>query len=175
MLRGYRELKVWQRSMDLVEESYRLTATFPKHELYGITSQLRRAAVSVAANIAEGHGREHLGEYLHFLSIANGSLMELETHLLIGRRMNYIAPADRMGFYFALRRSDECLQASSERSNDDPADTRHPTPDTYSVRNATTGSIRVVAWAGMRLANADTPIRTAVTATSVAESVGVTS
>lgn len=54
MLRGYRELKVWQKSMDLVEESYRLTAAFPKHELYGLTSQLRRAAVSVAANIAEG-------------------------------------------------------------------------------------------------------------------------
>jgi len=97
MLRGYRELKVWQRSMDLVEESYRLTATFPKHELYGLTSQLRRAAVSVAANIAEGHGREHLGEYLHSLSIANGSLMELETHLLIGRRMNYIPAEDENG------------------------------------------------------------------------------
>lgn len=94
MMRGYRELKVWQRSMDLVEESYRLTTTFPKHELYGLTSQLRRAAVSVAANIAEGHGRDHLREYLHFLSVANGSLMELETHLLIGRRMNYLLPDD---------------------------------------------------------------------------------
>ena len=94
MLLGYRELKVWQRSMDLVEGSYRLTAEFPKHELYGLTAQLRRAAVSVAANIAEGHGREHLGDYLHSLSIANGSLMELETHLLIGGRMNYVAPED---------------------------------------------------------------------------------
>jgi four helix bundle protein len=97
MLRGYRELKVWQRSMDLVEESYRLTATFPKHELYGITSQLRRAAVSVAANIAEGHGREHLGEYLHSLSIANGSLMELETHLLVSGRMNYVPAEEEKG------------------------------------------------------------------------------
>jgi len=91
MLRGYQDLKVWQRSMALVEDSYRLTGTFPKHELYGLTSQVRRAAVSVAANIAEGHGREHLGDYLHSLSIANGSLMELETHIQIGGRMKYLS------------------------------------------------------------------------------------
>ena len=91
MIRGYQDLKVWQRSMALVEDSYRLTGTFPKHELYGLTSQVRRAAVSVAANIAEGHGREHLGDYLHSLSIANGSLMELETHIQIGGRMKYLS------------------------------------------------------------------------------------
>jgi len=90
MIRSYRDLRVWQRSLDLVVESYRVSARFPKPELYGLVSQLRRAAVSVPANIAEGHGREHLGDYLHSLSIANGSLMELETHLIIGARMGYL-------------------------------------------------------------------------------------
>ncbi len=131
MLRGYRELKVWQKSMDLVEEGYKLTAGFPKHELYGLTSQLRRAAVSVAANIAEGHGREHLGDYLRSLSIANGSLMELETHLLIGRRMSYISAEEEQGF---LQRAAEVgrmlaglVRALKRRSL---ADTRHLTPGT---------------------------------------------
>src|SRR5437667_7154324 len=73
MLRGYQALRVWQLSMDLVVESYRVSASFPKHEIYGLTSQLRRAAVSIPANIAEGHGRRHMGECLHHLSIANGS------------------------------------------------------------------------------------------------------
>ena len=90
MIRSYRDLRVWQRSLDLVVAGYRVSARFPKPELYGLVSQLRRAAVSVPANIAEGHGREHLGDYLHSLSIANGSLMELETHLIIGARMGYL-------------------------------------------------------------------------------------
>src|SRR5947207_15746819 len=90
MLRGYRELKVWQKSMDLAEESYRLTAAFPKHELYGLTSQLKRAAVSVAANIAEGHGREHLGDYIHHLSISMGSLSECDTLVEIGHRRGFV-------------------------------------------------------------------------------------
>ena len=76
--------------MDLVVETYQLTRALPKSEAYGLTSQMRRAAVSIPANIAEGHGREHLGDYLHHLSIANGSLMELETHLLIASRLAYL-------------------------------------------------------------------------------------
>ena len=89
-IRGYQALRVWQISMDLVEKSYRVSASFPKHELYGLSSQLRRAAVSIPANIAEGHGRRHLGECLHHLSIANGSLRELETHVQIAGRMEYV-------------------------------------------------------------------------------------
>jgi four helix bundle protein len=75
-VRSYRDLIVWQKAMDLVVESYRLSRLLPKSEVYGLGSQLQRAAVSVPANIAEGQGREHLGEYVHHLSIANGSLME---------------------------------------------------------------------------------------------------
>ncbi len=87
MIKGYRDLKVWQKAMELVVESYRLTKLLPRSELFGLVSQIQRAAVSIPANIAEGHGREHLGDYLRSLSIANGSLMELETHLLLIQRL----------------------------------------------------------------------------------------
>ena len=80
---------VWQKAMTLVVESYRLSNQLPKSELYGLTSQIQRAAVSIPANIAEGHGRDHLGDYLRHLSIANGSLMELETHILLVHRLAY--------------------------------------------------------------------------------------
>lgn len=73
-VRSYRDLVVWQKGMDLVVDCYHLTATFPKAETYGLVSQIRRAATAVPANIAEGHGRDHLGDYLHHLSIAKGSL-----------------------------------------------------------------------------------------------------
>src|ERR1700676_5001621 len=86
---SYRDLIVWTRAMDLVEACYKLTRQLPQSEIYGLSSQIRRAAVSVPANIAEGHGRRNLGEYLQHLSIANGSLKELETHLLIAGRLNY--------------------------------------------------------------------------------------
>ena len=86
----FRDLMVWQKAMNLVEMIYLLTATFPKGELYGLTSQIRRAAVSIPANIAEGNGRKSRKEYLQFLSIANGSISELETHLLIARRLNFL-------------------------------------------------------------------------------------
>jgi four helix bundle protein len=87
---GYRDLLVWGRAMELVVGAYRLTDSFPEEERYGLTQQLRRAAVSVPSNIAEGHGRDHLGDYLRHLSIANGSLMELETQVLIAGRRGYL-------------------------------------------------------------------------------------
>jgi len=89
-VKSYRDLKVWKRAMDLVIMCYQLTPKLPKTEVYGLTSQIQRAAVSIPANIAEGKGREHLGEYIHHLSIANGSLKELETHLLITERLSYL-------------------------------------------------------------------------------------
>ncbi|HEY3172869.1 MAG TPA: four helix bundle protein [Thermoanaerobaculia bacterium] len=91
MIRSYRDLLVWQKAVDLAIECYRVSRTLPKSEMYGLASQVQRAAVSIAANIAEGHGREHLGDYLRHLSIANGSLMELETHLLIASRLKYLS------------------------------------------------------------------------------------
>ncbi len=89
-VRTYRDLLVWQRAMDLVEASYGLAKRFPASENYGLTNQIQRAAVSVPANIAEGHGRRHLGDYLQHPSIANGSLKELETHFLIATRLAYL-------------------------------------------------------------------------------------
>ncbi len=91
---SYRDLKVWQAGIELVDTCYQLTQTFPATENFGLTSQIRRAAVSVPANIAEGKGRNQLGEYVHHLGIANGSLMELETHMIIATRLGYITPAD---------------------------------------------------------------------------------
>ena len=87
---SYRDLQVWQKAADLVVECYGLTKLLPKSETYGLASQIQRAAVSVPANIAEGHGREHLGDYLHHLSAATGSLMELETHLIIASKLAYL-------------------------------------------------------------------------------------
>lgn len=89
-VRSFRDLECWQKAMDLVVECYRVTREFPKHELYGLTNQLQRAAVSVPANIAEGQGRQHTQEFIQHLSIAYGSLSELETHLLIAKRLDYL-------------------------------------------------------------------------------------
>ena len=87
---SYRGLEVWQVAMDLVEEVYRVTARLPESEKYGLTNQLRRAVVSIPANIAEGYGRSHRGDYLRHLSVARGSLMEIETHLMITVRLKQI-------------------------------------------------------------------------------------
>ena len=89
-VKSYRDLQVWQKAMDLVEACYKATETFPREQQFGLTDQLQRAAVSVPANIAEGHGRQSTGDYLRHLSIARGSLMELETHLQISARLNYL-------------------------------------------------------------------------------------
>ncbi len=87
-VRSYRDLLVWQRGMDLAAEVYRLSRSWPKDEVYGLTSQARRSAVSIPANIAEGYGRESTGSYSHHLKIARGSLKELETHLLLAERVD---------------------------------------------------------------------------------------
>jgi len=86
-VRSYRDLLVWQRGMDLAEEVYRLSRVWPKEELYGLTSQVRRAAGSIPANIAEGYGRQSSASYTHFLNVARGSLKELETHLILAERV----------------------------------------------------------------------------------------
>jgi four helix bundle protein len=91
-VRSYRDLLVWQQAMDLAVATYELTRPWPKDELYGLTSQARRASVSICANIAEGYGRETRPSYIHFLRIAQGSVKELETHLIIAQRIELSEP-----------------------------------------------------------------------------------
>jgi len=86
-IKSYRDLRIWQDTMALAELCYRVTRSFPKDELFGLVSQIRRAAVSIPANIAEGHGRENTQSFIQYLRIAQGSLKELETHLLIAERV----------------------------------------------------------------------------------------
>ncbi|OQY34719.1 MAG: four helix bundle protein [Spirochaetaceae bacterium 4572_59] len=89
-VRNYRELIVWQKAMDLVELVYQASKQFPKEELYGLTSQVRRSAVSIPSNIAEGQARKSTAEFLNFLSIANGSRAEMETQILLAQRLKYV-------------------------------------------------------------------------------------
>jgi four helix bundle protein len=107
----FKDLVVWQEAMKLVEIVYLKTKTFPKEELYGLTSQIRRAAISIPANIAEGNGRKSRKEYTHFLSIANGSLTELETHLLIAERLNFVTKETMEQFQAQLQLVGRLLSA----------------------------------------------------------------
>lgn len=88
--RGYTELQAWQKAMDFIDAVYVATAQFPKEEMYGLSSQVRRSAVSIAANIAEGCSRDSTKDFMRFVIIALGSLAETETHLMIGYRQKYI-------------------------------------------------------------------------------------
>ena len=90
----YKDLIVWQKAMDLAVEVYRLTKKMPKDELYGLTNQLRRAAVSVPSNIAEGNGRASTGDYVRFLIISRGSVAEVETQMLLCVRIGYFTQED---------------------------------------------------------------------------------
>lgn len=90
-VKHYQELIVWQKAMDLVEEVYKASRSFPREEIYGLTSQLRRAAISIPSNVAEGQGRRTTPDFLRHLSIAYGSLLELETQILIATRLSYLA------------------------------------------------------------------------------------
>ena len=89
---SYRELIAWQRALDLSVEVYSLTSCFPREEIYGLASQMRRAAVSIPSNIAEGYGRNSRSEYRHFLGIARGSVLELMTQLAIAKRLRLAKP-----------------------------------------------------------------------------------
>lgn len=90
-INNYKHLIVWQKAVELVTDIYRVTKNFPPSELYGLVSQLRRSAVSIPSNIAEGQGRATKGEFLQFLCHARGSLCELETQVIIGARLGYIS------------------------------------------------------------------------------------
>ena len=90
MVNSHKDLLVWQRSMDLVEAVYRITAKLPASEQFGLTSQMRRSAVSIPSNVAEGYGRQATGEYRHHLSFSRGSLLELETQAMLCMRLKYL-------------------------------------------------------------------------------------
>ena len=91
MRRKHQNLLAWQRSVALVEEVYRLTTSFPATDIYGLVAQMRRAAISIPSNIAEGAARNGEREFVHFLGIARGSLSELDTQLIIARNLGYLA------------------------------------------------------------------------------------
>jgi four helix bundle protein len=93
-INSYRDLRVWQDAMTLAESCYRLTRHFPRDELFGLTSQIRRAGASVPANVAEGHGRENTGNFIQHLRVSQGSLKELETHLLLAGRVGILQASD---------------------------------------------------------------------------------
>lgn len=102
-IKSYRDLIAWQRAMDFVTSVYQATAKFPRDEIYGLASQLRRSAVSIPSNIAEGHGRQTTRDFINFLSIAYGSLNEAQTQVLIANRLGYL-------------NSDECRELESRSS-----------------------------------------------------------
>ena len=97
MARTHRDLRVWQEAMELVQDVYRETAGFPRQELFGLMSQMRRAAVSIPSSIAEGAARGGTREFVQFLSVARGSLSELDTQIAIARRLGYLAGDQRLG------------------------------------------------------------------------------
>jgi four helix bundle protein len=94
MIRSYKDLVAWQRAIELVFEIYRLTRSFPADERFGLTAQMRRAAVSIPSNIAEGHGRHHRREYRRFVFIARASINELETHFVIAEGLGFVTSRD---------------------------------------------------------------------------------
>ncbi len=95
---SYKDLDVWKKSMRLVTDVCELTKSFPREELYGLTSQVRRSAVSVPSNIAEGRGKRSTGDFIRYLNIAYGSLAELETQILIAENLQYTTEKTTLGF-----------------------------------------------------------------------------
>ncbi|WBX75014.1 four helix bundle protein [Tenacibaculum ovolyticum] len=110
-MKTFRELIVWQKSMNFVTEVYRISKQFPKEENFGLTSQLRRSAVSIPSNIAEGYGREGLNDYLRFLNIAMASLFELQTQLEISYNLKYISEKEFKKLYDLSREIERMLSS----------------------------------------------------------------
>jgi four helix bundle protein len=110
-IQSYKELIVWQKSMLLVKEIYILTASFPKSEVFSLVSQIRRAAISIPSNIAEGYGRKSSKEYAQFYAIAYGSCLELETQLLIAQEVGYIEAKEAEKVFALLKEVSAMLNA----------------------------------------------------------------
>lgn len=132
MAKNYKDLVAWRKAMLLATDVYRTTSGFPREERFALTDQVRRAAVSVASNIAEGAGRSSRREFRHFLSIARGSLLEIETQLLIARELKYVAGSD---IEHLLNNVTEVLRIVSglrASMNDAPDTTNYELPTTNS-------------------------------------------
>jgi four helix bundle protein len=114
-IESHRDLHAWQRAMEYVVEIYKLSSSFPKEELYGLTSQLRRAAVSVPANIAEGHSRATAKDYASFLAISRGSLMESQTLLQIAVRLGFISDSSCMSAFQLCEETSKMLTSLRSR------------------------------------------------------------
>jgi four helix bundle protein len=102
--RSFRDLRVWQEAVDLAVDLYRITDTFPASERYGLTAQIRRAAISIPSNVAEGEGRRGTREWLHFLCVARASLYELETQLEVSGRVGYLSADSRQDLQQRIRK-----------------------------------------------------------------------
>ena len=111
MVQSYKDLIVWQRAMDVVIEVYKLVKLLPKEETYALSDQMRRSAVSIPSNIAEGQGRNSTKEYLQFLSIAKGSICELETQLIICNNTNYLTAEQTAAVEEMLQETGKMLNA----------------------------------------------------------------
>jgi four helix bundle protein len=118
-------LLVWQKAMTLVEQVYALTKRMPVEERYGLVSQLRRAAISIPSNIAEGHGRETTKEFTHFISIARGSLAELETQIEIAVRLNMITDVESLPLIDTCDELGRILRGLRKSLDDKLAASRH--------------------------------------------------
>jgi len=116
-IKTYRDLVVWQKSMALVAEVYKLSKPFPKDEVYGLTSQMRRCAVSIPSNIAEGYGRNSTSDYVRFLRIATGSLYELQTQMEIAFKLEYLNKANFGRLYESSREVERMLSSLSRKLN----------------------------------------------------------
>jgi len=114
-VKTYRDLMLWQKAMALVTEIYKVTKSFPRREDYGLTSQLRRCAVSIPSNIAEGYGRNSRNEYIRFLQIASGSLYELQTQLEIAANLGYLKKDEFELLYESTREVERMLSVLIRR------------------------------------------------------------
>lgn len=101
-IKSYKDLLIWQKGVEIIVSTYKLTKTFPQEELYALTSQIKRAAISIPSNIAEGYGRNTDKSFSHFIDISRGSLYELETQLLIAKELDFIQDTDMFNYVIGL-------------------------------------------------------------------------
>ena len=124
MLSSYKQLEIWQKSMDLVTEIYQMSTSFPKEEIFGLTSQIRRAAVSIPSNIAEGWGRKLTKEFIQLLRISRGSLLELETQLLICKKLDYSKTEILDSLLFKIQEINKMINSFQTHRDFGPANVR---------------------------------------------------